>query len=188
MFRNKPFYKVMDNLSKEKCMNKETITPITIISKNDTRWILKPSSINKAEMRSNIVETLKDIDFKRGDKKWTQYTVVAFISEVLENYMFKLNKEKEISERYNVPTNKLDARASMFLSLHRIRYCLDNFFTDYNFIIWKFRDMKIFNKLLKQNKITNREIAVLLELGLISQNKKSGEFIIKNSIFDIIER
>ena len=188
MFRNKPFYKVMDNLSKEKCMNKETITPITIISKNDTRWILKPDSINKAEMRSNIVETLKEIGFKRGNKKWTQYTVVAFNSEVLENYMFKHNKEKEISERYNVSINKLESMTSMFLSLHRMRYCLDNFFTDYNFVIWKFRDIKIFNKLLKQNRVTSREIVILLELGLIEQDKKSGEFIIKNSIFDLLER
>ena len=195
MFKGKSLHKVIDRLSKEKCLNVEIPSDGYLHGvasyfsvKNGTMWILEPSSVHKYEERNNIAYTLIDTNFKRGNQKWTQYMVVAFITEVMNNYMSGGIKELEISERYNVPVKRLEHTVSTFMSLHRTRYCLQNFFTELDFTLWRFRDIKTFDKLRKQNKVTDSEIKLLMKCNMIAFDFKSKEYIAINSLLDIIER
>lgn len=130
----------------------------------DREYWLTSSARIKITRRIEVVNTLKEIHYKRNEDNWTSQTVAAFIDEVMD-LQKDYNDERalEISERYNVDKNKLFKQASFFISLKRSTYSLNWYFSDFELVLWKYREQKTLKKALENNTISEREINILKE-------------------------
>ena len=153
-------------LSDMDCMHYEHYECYIATPNKDRNYWLHSTAWIKIRRRIEVVETLKGIDYKRGNDNWTSQTVAAFIDEVFGlRKDYDVEKAAEISNRYNVDINKLNQQASFFISLKRSTYSLNWYFSEYELVSWKYRDVKTLKKALQNETISEREIQILKELG-----------------------
>lgn len=168
----KKFFKLCDKLETSKFLknldNYEYNNFYRRFNCNDNRTYFIISDLKaKCDDRYNIVETLQGIDYHRAKDKWTQETVTAFITEVMQDTFGSTTCDyaKEISKRYNIKQSKLKSMVSFFMGLKRTTYKLDEYFTEYEYTMWKYRDSKTLSKALANKTITEREIDILKQLN-----------------------
>lgn len=131
----------------------------------------------KRDLRTTFVKVLKDIKYKRQDSSWTETTVIAFMHEVMNLYLshhtseaFIKGKELIISERYNVPVNRIKTQMALFLNnlaKGYDKFNINYYFTNYDLINWKYRDRKKLQKDIENNKIGACDLRLLKEYGII---------------------
>lgn len=162
--------KFCDKLEKNKVLKKMDVHTYSLfncwLNLSETRryWIMSEIEM-KETRRELIVKTLKDTNYKRNGKSWTSETVAAFIEEVLNLNSTSTKEEKlEISKRYDVEINKFNSMVSFFMGLKRSTYSLNLYFTEYDFLSWKYRDEKTLEKAIEAETISQREIDMLKEL------------------------
>lgn len=127
-------------------------------------WIMSEIELKETQ-RELIVKTLKETGYKRGNRNWAAEVVSAFIEEVMNLNITTSKEDKlEISKRYNVEVNKFNSMVSFFMGLKRTTYSLYRYFTDYDFISWKYRDEKTLNKAIEAGTISAKELKMLKEL------------------------
>lgn len=142
-------------------------------SKNNKCIYIKTKERYLFEIRERIVETLKDINYKRGKQEWNSSSVIGLLHEVMNAYSNyytedNLNKLlKNISNRYNVPANRLTNQVATFLNnMERSgdRYDIQYYFSDYDLFMWKYRTPERLNKAVEENKLTDKEKEILKEI------------------------
>lgn len=142
------------------------------------RYFMISENESKYHLRCQLVQTLKEIDYRRKNNNWTSRTVAAFIQEAIECLLSGTSdEEQEISRRYNVDINKFSSMVSFFMGLKRTTYSLNQFFTDYDYTIWKYRNPKTFKKALELETISKQELNILEELNIIIYDKKNNTYI-----------
>lgn len=126
--------------------------------------------------RKTIVDTLKEIHFERKDDKWTTKTAIAFLDEVMNLFLFegdddiiKLTSD-EISKRYNVPVSRLKTQTALFINnLYSgiDKYGIYNYFSKYEIVRWKYRDINKLQSDVENNKLLDDDRKILEELEII---------------------
>lgn len=123
----------------------------------------------------NIIRTLKECKFERTDK-WTEKVVNAFIYEVITLYTYVQDatiiesEEVNISERYNVPINRLKTQVALFLTnlkSGKDKFNILHYFSIYNIIKWKYRDLEKLQQDIENQKIDDEDLKYLRELNII---------------------
>ena len=129
--------------------------------------------------RKNIVKTLQDINYRRETNKWNESTGIGFITEVMECYKNEMSSfevyskefvedyKKEISERYNVPENKLKVQLGLILTNYKNGvdpYNIYRYFEPYEIVMWKYRNIKNLNEALENGKITEEELNLIKDI------------------------
>lgn len=125
--------------------------------------------------RDNIVNTLKDINYKRGNKEWNESTAVAFIHEVFLLYKNETDPNndelnKQISKRYNIEINRFKTQVALFINnweKGKDKFHLEQYFSKYEFILWKYRDIEKLQKCIEEDKLNEQYIEILRQLDYI---------------------
>ena len=129
----------------------------------------------KYMVRTVMVNTLKDSNYKRRNNKWNTTNVISFIHEVFELEKIKdiltnkdiTNISKDISKRYNVKIERLKTQVALFLinySKGNDHYGIDNYFTKYDIFNYKYGDIDNLQKAVEANKLTEEEYDILNEI------------------------
>ena len=141
------------------------------------------------EYRQQIVATLIEIDYHRGNEKWQPRVIIAFMTEALQYFkgeiffdvqnnditlihIKKKNKYyevylKRLCDRYNVPENRLKTQVALFLrnaKEGRDKANLYNYFSPYELIRWQYRDKEKLQQDLEDNKLNDLEIQLIKDL------------------------
>lgn len=154
----------------------------TIKELEDIDIILTNSYYNNIVKRQTIVKTLKDIKYERKDTKWTSCTAIAFMEEVMsiemlfEVYNFSLqikhNSDLEkicldISNRYNVPISRFNTQLALFIrnwEQGNDKFEISEYFSIYEIVKWKYRDVDKLQQDIENNKITDEELQAIRKL------------------------
>lgn len=175
------FDKVMDKLSSNKYILNQPLDEYIscnyqiLVHHTPKKYIFSSEHNLLANRRRDIVSTLQGMNYKRGKKGWTEKVVVSFITEVTDSSIY--STIEEISGRYNVSDTKVYSMVSFFFNLCRNRYHLDEYFTDIDYTMWKYRESKYFDKYLKENKVTKRELDILSAFNMIKYDNKKHTYI-----------
>ena len=150
--------------------------PISLDYKNkDVNIILTSSYFENISARRTIIETLNDINFRRGNN-WTEKIVIAFMDEVISLYLYEGNdeiirkREEEISYKYNVPINRLKTQVALFiinLDNNHDKFNILEYFSKYEIIMWKYRDIDKLQELIEEEKVSENDLKLLRDLKFI---------------------
>ena len=150
--------------------------PISLDYKNkDVNIILTSSYFENISARRTIIETLNDINFRRGNN-WTEKIVIAFMDEVISLYLYEGNdeiirkREEEISYKYNVPINRLKTQVALFiinLDNNHDKFNILEYFSKYEIIMWKYRDIDKLQELIEEEKVPENDLKLLRDLKFI---------------------
>ena len=126
--------------------------------------------------RNSLVNLLRSIDYKRGSNKWVEQVAIAFMYEVIELYTKNGDEyiiselEEEIAERYNVSKNRLKTQVALFLNnleSGKDKFNILSYFSLYEIVMWKYRDIEKFQEDLELNKVSEAEIQIMKAAGRI---------------------
>lgn len=102
----------------------------------------------KSMVRNVMIETLNNVGFKRGNKKWTTNMVIPFMQEIMDLYSQPYlndiefeNAKKELSKKYNVPVSRLKTQMALFFINYdkgNDKYGIDKYFTHWDIFNWKY--------------------------------------------------
>lgn len=168
--------KILNKTSLEQYFNTIQNEEFTIDSRNKDVSIKIISDKRYKEIkRKEIVDTLIASEYIKTSKKWTDHITIGFLSE-----MYRYNQDKdlrtderndkiltEISNRYNVPKNRLNSTVALFLNTYKKGkggVDIGKYFTDYELILWQYNDPDKLNKAIEENKLTTKELAIIHEL------------------------
>ena len=138
----------------------------------DTYFITTTSaSLNKLR-RDYMVLALDMCNTVRTAKeKWTETTAICFMHEVMNLTDNSTDEIKEyISKKYAVPVSTLNTQVALFINNYERgsdKYCIDDFFTRYEILAWKYRDLEKLQNLVETNQIDEKQLNELKEYGII---------------------
>lgn len=155
------------------------------ITGEDYAWrdlYVTSTPINMMKKRDYIKDTLIAIDYKR-ESSWTEPVAIAFMSEVMDLYLgeeenkeiegyaeFIEAKANEISKRYNVTKSRLKTQVALFinnLENGKDKFNIYSYFTPYEIIFWKYRDINKLQEDIENGKVRPSELNLLKELEII---------------------
>ena len=137
---------------------------------------------NRLQFDIGCIDYYKDLHITssftiKRDLRTTFVKVIAFMHEVMNLYLshhtseaFIKGKELIISERYNVPVNRIKTQMALFLNnlaKGYDKFNINYYFTNYDLINWKYRDRKKLQKDIENNKIGACDLRLLKEYGII---------------------
>lgn len=137
--------------------------------------IVTSTAFSNLTTRRTIVKTLQNINYKR-DSKWTEQAAIGFMEEVISLYLYEgddeyiKDQEKDISIRYNVPVNRLKTQIALFLNnleTGKDKFNILEYFSVYDLVKWKYRDLNKLQEDIEANKIDPRDYKALKELNII---------------------
>ena len=139
--------------------------------------------------RQQIVSTLIEINYHRGNEKWEPKVIIAFMTEALQYFKGEIffdvqnnditlihfkerNKYyedylKRLCDRYNVPENRLKTQIALFLrnaKEGKDKANLYEYFSPYELIRWQYRDKEKLQLDLENNKLNDLEIQLIKDL------------------------
>lgn len=139
--------------------------------------------------RQQIVSTLIEINYHRGNEKWEPKVIIAFMTEALQYFKGEIffdvqnnditlihfkerNKYyedylKRLCDRYNVPENRLKTQIALFLrnaKEGKDKANLYEYFSPYELIRWQYRDKVKLQLDLENNKLNDLEIQLIKDL------------------------
>ena len=123
--------------------------------------------------RNVIISTLKNINYKRGDT-WDRTSTVGFMDEVikckfdLDDVLSQDEYLSLISERYNIPKNKIYANMALILTNLKRNidpYGVRKYFSDYELLMYKYKDNeeKLYND-IEENKLSDKELSLVKKI------------------------
>lgn len=148
-----------------------TFQPISF-KQGEKDFILTTTPFSNITTRNTIVNTLRKTNYKRNQEKWNSFTAIGFMQEVINLYnigqdeMFN-EKAKEISDRYNVPINRFKTQIALFitnLEQGNDKFGILDYFTIYDIVNWKYRDLDKLQEDVQNNKIPENELQAIKEL------------------------
>lgn len=119
--------------------------------------------------RLSIVETLESISYRRDDK-WEPMVIVAFLTEIFDledDYKNEvpieyINKQIEkLETRYNIKKDEFNTQADLFIENLQNKKDADRwgrYFTPYDIIRWKYRNIDKLMDSINNNKINDKEL------------------------------
>ncbi len=204
MIEDKKFKKLVNNIERQ--INKFKINEIEINEKsfrisfplkncNDTIEVVNMQTLFNIK-RINIIKTLIEINYKRGNSKWTPTIIVGFLEEIMaflsentfytiinnnlvtykfsgDNYKQDNNYKKfllSLSERYNVPVNRFNTQFALFFNNFKKGKSKCNileYFSLYELLKFYYRDIEKLQKNIENNKINEIDLLYLKEYGII---------------------
>lgn len=168
--------KVLSKITEKEYINTYGFYQPIVVKKEDKDLFISTSYFANISTRRTIVKTLDDIGFKRNKKDWTEKVAIAFMEEVFDLYLNEANDEvietrrKEISTRYNVPTNRLKTQVALFLNNldnGKDKFNILSYFSIYEIITWKYRDNEKLQNMIEENKIPESDLDILRKLERI---------------------
>lgn len=150
--------------------------PISLEYKNTNMDILITSSYYKnIYQRQIIIKTLDDLKFRRNNN-WSEKVAIAFMDEVMYLYLYETDleyikrREEEIAYKYNVPICRLKTQLALFLNNldnNKDKFHILDYFSEYEIIKWKYRDINKMQELIENNKISENDLKLLRDLKII---------------------
>lgn len=168
--------KILHKISTKEYINRYGFYQPIVVKYCDKDLFISTSYFSNISTRRTIVKTLEDINYKRGNKDWTEKVAIAFMEEVFDLFLNEANeniietRKKEISNRYNVPTNRLKTQVALFLNNlenGKDKFNILSYFSIYEIITWKYRDSEKLQELIEQNKISENDLNILRKLERI---------------------
>ena len=147
-----------------------------VVCEEDKDLFITTSYFSNISTRRTIVKTLEDINYKRGNKDWSEKVAIAFMEEVINLFLNEANndivdkKTKEISTRYNVPTNRLKTQIALFLNnleKGKDKFNILSYFSIYEILEWKYRDLEKLQELIEQDKLSEKDRKLLIKMNRI---------------------
>lgn len=168
-------YKLLKKLSLHRYIKSfGSFQPVTV-NLDHKDLIVTSTYFSNITTRRTIVNTLRNINYKREDG-WTEQVAIAFMEEVISLYLYEGNddyikdEEKDISERYNVPVNRLKTQIALFLNNlenGRDKFNIYSYFSAYEIVKWKYRDMNKLQQDIEEDKLSLTDRILLKELDII---------------------
>lgn len=168
--------KILHKISTKDYINMYGFYQPIVVRYSDKDLFVSTSYFSNISTRRTIVKTLKNINYKRGNKDWSEKVAIAFMEEVFDLFLNEANDDivdsykKEISNRYNVPTNRLKTQVALFLNnleKGKDKFNILSYFSIYEIITWKYRDSEKLQELIEQNKISENDLNILRKLERI---------------------
>jgi len=145
-----------------------------VVCEEDKDLFISTSYFSNISVRRTIVKTLQDIDYKRNKKSWSEKIAIGFMEEVIDLFLNEADDEiiekrvKEISTRYNVPTNRLKTQVALFLNNlenGKDKFNILSYFSIYEILAWKYRDVEKLQELIEQNKLPKEDKKLLVRMN-----------------------
>lgn len=143
---------------------------------NNKDLIVTSSVFANISTRRTLVNTLKNINYQRGNQKWVEQAVIAFLEEVMSLYLYEGDDdyiktvEKDISKRYNVAINRFKTQVALFLNnldKGKDNFHILSYFSPYEIITWKYRDINKLQEAIENDKISEKDKNFLRDLNII---------------------
>lgn len=168
--------KLLKNTTMKQYINTLGSYQSIVIKHQDKDLIITSSYFANISTRRTIVNTLKSINYKRGNADWNEKVAIAFISEVMDLYLYEADEtiisacEKEISKRYNVKSNRLKTQVALFINNYekgKDKFNMGSYFSDYEIIKWKYRDIEKLQDIIEKDSLNKKDEFLLKRLDII---------------------
>lgn len=172
---NKIGYKLLKKLSLHRYLKSFGRFQPVNVNLDHKDLIVTSTYFSNITTRRTIVNTLRNINYKREDG-WTEQVAIAFMEEVISLYLYEgdddyiKDEEKDISERYNVPVNRLKTQIALFLNNlenGRDKFNIYSYFSKYEIVKWKYRDINKLQQDIEEDKLSAMDRILLKELNII---------------------
>ena len=153
---------------------KNLIDMYICFTNNEDQWYYFIDNDQYKKINRTIIKnTLNDINYiKQKEDKWSTSAVVVFLDDVFELANYDKNSEEykeladSISKRFNVPINRLNSQANLFLlnlNKGQDNFKINTYFSDLEILLYKYRDADKLQQCINENKLTEKELRIIKE-------------------------